>query len=67
VGLSDIYNAIYIIGYIAAVVVILFIFMHCFFFMKSLIKKSTDAKDQAFVETKNEGSRNIGLQSNLQE
>lgn len=61
------YNVIYIIGYFAAVGIILFIFKHCFFFMKSLIKKSADAKDQTFVETKNEGSRNNGLQSNLQE
>lgn len=29
--------------------------------------KLIDAKDQAFVETNNEGSKNIGLKSNLHE
>ncbi|CAI6344472.1 unnamed protein product [Macrosiphum euphorbiae] len=64
-GLSYVYDAIYIIGYLVAICGLLFIVKHSFYFIKSLIKKLTDAKDQTFVETNNEGPRNIGLISNL--
>ncbi|XP_060862751.1 uncharacterized protein LOC132939542 [Metopolophium dirhodum] len=64
-GLSYVYDAIYVIGYLVAIGVILFLVKHSFYFIKSLIKKQTDVKDQTSVETNNEGSRNIGLISNL--
>lgn len=64
-GLSYVYDAIYIIGYLAAVGVTLFIVKRSFYFIKSLIKKRTEANYQ-FVETKNERSRSIELASNLQ-
>lgn len=65
-GFYSIYDAIYIIGYLAAVVVILFIVKNSFYLIKSFIKKPTDAKDEAFVEMKNERSSNIEFTSNLQ-
>ncbi|XP_026808745.1 uncharacterized protein LOC113550967 [Rhopalosiphum maidis] len=50
--LTHVYNTIYIIVYLAAVSVILFILKHFYHFIKLLIKKPIYMKDQAFAELK---------------